>query len=366
MRGGGKMKRYWLFGLVSIMLSACSVDIGPRVTVNVTPAPVTLGTTDQQVFTASLSSGTATDFTWTVATGQGQLSPARGASVTYTAPDAVGDYDITVSAIGVEATNAVVKVSVLKKFLASTEPLAVINPVEGDKTLIAKQTKRFIVEIPAQLTQPLLYFELGTATADATAATLVLKNASQQVIAVSSNPRFFSKTATAQSSLEAQAISADVICRGPCVIVKNPGTGRYILEVTATKDMRFDLFAFDDIASDTLEPNDSVCKTAADNSNSSQFVGALETLDDVDCFQSAATVTNVTLSNANVLNPIIPVRAEIRRADNDELLATLNLTPGGPTSVGETRNFGVAVKVLVRGVDVAGPNETSRYTLTFQ
>jgi hypothetical protein len=316
------MKRYWFLGLLALVLTACSVEIAPRITVNVTPSPLTVGTGDSQVLTASLSSGTAEDFTWTIRTGDGTLSSLRGSSVTYIAPETVGEYTVTVSAVGVEATNAVVNISVLKKFLANTEPAVVINPNQADRTLTSGQTKRFIVEIPPQLTQPLLYFELGTAQTDAEAVTLVLKDSAQTVVATSSNPRFFSRTTSSQDALKAQGISVNVICRGACVIVKNPGAGKYFLELTATKDVSFDLFVFDDVFSDTLEPNDSVCKTSADNGNSSEFLGAIETLDDVDCFQSAPNVTNVTLSNAAVQNPVIPLRAEIRRADNDELIQT--------------------------------------------
>jgi hypothetical protein len=357
------MKRYWFLGFVALALSACGV-IEPSVNVNVTPPQVTLGTTDSQVLTASLNSGTADDFSWALRTGDGTLSSTRGSSVTYTAPDIVGDYSITVSAIGIEATSAVVAVSVLKKFLANTEAGTVINP--ADKIFTSGQTKRFIVEIPAQLTQPLLYFELGTADADDQAVTMVVKDASNNVIGASSNPRFFSRTASSLNQLEAQGISANVICRGACVIVKNPGAGRYFLELTATKDVTADLFVFDDSFTDTLEPNDSVCKTSADNGNSSEFDGAIETLDDVDCFQSATTNTSLILSNTDVQNPVIPLRAEIRRANNDELIKTIELTPGGTTSIVEPIPAGVAVKVLVRGVDRAGPSESSRYTLTFQ
>jgi hypothetical protein len=358
------MKRFCVL-LVASLLTACGV-ISPTPSVQVNPASATLGTGDAQPFTATLSSGTADDFTWTNRTdgSEGTLSATRGSTVTYTAPDTVGDYSFTVGALGVEARSAVVNVSVLRKLLGNPDPTVPVNGA-ADKTLAPGQTKRFIVEIPTQLTQSLLYFEIGTGDADDNAVTLVVKDASQTIVAASNNPRFFSRSSSG-NILEAQGISTNVICRGACVIVRNPGQSRYVLELTATKDVTFDLFAFDDPFTDTLEPNDSVCKTAADNGNTPVFEGAIETLDDVDCFQSAVNVTGVTLSNANILNPVIPLRAEIRRADNDELLTTLELTPGGATSVSETRNFGVAVKVLVRGIDRAGPNDTSRYTLSLQ
>jgi hypothetical protein len=355
------MKRFWLL-LVVGMLSACSVQLGPSVSVNVTPAPVTLGTGDSQVLTASLSSGEAQDFLWTLNSGGGILSPTRGKSVTYTAPEVVGDYDITVSAVGVEAKSAVATVNVLKKFIANSDPQVILNPDQGDKTLTSGVTKRYIVDVPTQLTQGLLYFELKTTSA----VTLTVKDKDQKVIATSNDPKFFSSASPASNVLSSQAIVASVTCRGPCVIVKNTGQSRYILELSASSDATYDLFIFDDPYSDGLEPNDSVCSTTATNNNSLSFDGAIETLDDVDCFQSPANVSSVTLSIADSPSTVVPLRAELRRADNDEIIRTLELTPGGATtSVIETRAFGVAVKVLVRGVGKAGPVNNSKYKVIF-
>jgi hypothetical protein len=353
------MKRL-LFLALGLLLTACGF-VGPRATVQVTPPSPIIGTGETQTLTASLSSGTAEDFTWTIRSGDGQLSSIRGSSVTYTAPDAVGEYTITVSALGVEATNAVVRINVLKKFIASNDASIVLNPTQPDRSLTSGQTKRFIVEIPPQLTEPHLVFELGTSDADDTAITMVVKNANQEVIGTSNNPRFFSRSAASASALEAQAITVTQICRGACVIIRNPqGAGRYFLELTSNRDISaFDLFLFDDPVGDGLEPNDTTCTQATTVPNST-FEGAIETLGDIDCFQTTANSPSITLSTTP--QQAITIQAQIRVVGTDELLGIITIEPGGQNQV-FTIDPPRPVKVLVTSLNQAGPNNSSRYGL---
>jgi PKD domain len=352
------MRRYWFLAVLTVLLSACGV-LAPTATVTVTPSPIILGTGDTQTLTASLSSGTAQDFTWTIKTGDGTLSSIRGSTITYTAPSNVGEYTITVSAVGVEATNAVVNISVLNKLLANPNASVAVNG--ADRTLISGQTKRFVVDIPSQppLGEPLLYFELGTAPADNTAVTLTVKDSNQSVVGVSNTPRFFTRSATTGSALEAQAITVNQICRGACVIIRNPGAGRYFLELTATKDVSFDLFVFDDPFTDNLEPNDSTCTQATTVPNST-FEGAIETLGDIDCYQTTVNVPSVTLSLT--ATTAIPIRAEVRAASNDELIQSVTITPGGQNQVVSVTPPR-PVKVIVTSPDRAGPSGSSKYGL---
>lgn len=356
------MKRLYLM-IVALLLTACSVSLGPSASVQVTPSPVTLGTGDSQVLTASLSSGTAEDFTWTLRSGEGTLSSTRGAAVTYTAPDALGDYDITVSAIGVEAKNAVVTASVLKKFTASNDPLVVLNPGTVDRTINVDETKRFIVDIPSSLAESLIYFELGTEDANDTAITMTLRNSAQQIIARSSSPRFFT-SASSSGILESQAIVVNVLCRGACIIIRNTSEDKYFIELTTSRNATYDLFVFDDRYSDSFEENDST-PTTDTSSPTPSFVGAIETLGDTDIFADPRNVSNVTLTIDS--STTIPITAEVRRASNDELIDTLTVTPGG-TLTDTYPGPGVPitptqVRVFVRGGNNAGPAGNSKYTL---
>lgn len=352
------MKRIYLMFVV-LLLSACDISIGPSTSVNVTPSPVTLGTGDSQVLTASLSSGTAQDFNWILRSGEGTLSSTKGTIVTYTAPDAIGDYDITVSAIGVEAKSAVVTASVLKKFTASNDPLVVLNPGAVDRTINVGETKRFIVDIPPSLTESLIYFELGTEDANDTAITMTLKNSSQQVVARSSSPRFFT-AASSSGLLEPQAaIVVDVTCRGACVIIRNTSEDKYFIELTTSRNATYDLFIFDDLYSDSFEENDST-PTTDTSSTTPSFVGAIETLGDTDIFTDPRNVSTVTLTIDS--STTIPITAEVRRVSNDELIDTLTVTPGG-TLTDTFTSTATAVKVFVRGGNNAGPAGNSKYTL---
>jgi hypothetical protein len=354
------MKRFWFLAALSLVLAGCGV-VGPSVNVVVTPSPITLGTGDAQVLTASLSSGTADDFLWTIKSdgSEGTLSSTRGTSVTYTAPATVGDYNITVSAVGVEARNAVVTANVLRKFTANDNPGVVLNPDVADRTINVGETKRFIVDIPSQLRENLIYFELGTDNANDTAITMTLKNASQQVIARSSSPRFFTNAST--SSLAAQAaIVVDVACRGACIIVRNTNEDRYFLELTTSRNATYDLFVFDDRYSDSFEENDSTPTTDV-SSPTPSFVGAIETLGDVDIFSDPRNVSSVSLSIDAAT--AIPITAEVRRASNDELLDTLTVTPNG-TLTDTYTGTATQVRVFVRGGNNAGPAGSSKYTLS--
>jgi hypothetical protein len=351
------MKRLLLMSTV-LLLSACDVSVGPSVRVTVTPSPVTLGTGDSQVLTASLSSGTADDFNWTLTSGEGTLSSTRGTTVTYTAPDTVGDYDITVNALGVEARGAVVTASVLKKFTASNDPLVVLNPGAADRTINVGETKRFIVDIPPSLTESLIYFELGTEDANDTAVTMTLKNSSQQVIARSTSPRFFT-AASSSGMLETQAIVTNVVCRGACVIIRNTSEDRYFIELTTSRNATYDLFVFDDRYSDSFEENDSTPTTDTSTTTPS-FVGAIETLGDTDIFTDPRNVSNVTLTIDSATT--IPITAEVRRVSNDELIDTLTVTPSGVLTDTFT-GTATAVRVFVRGGNNAGPAGNSKYTL---
>ncbi|MGL4609736.1 MAG: hypothetical protein ACRCYY_08645 [Trueperaceae bacterium] len=366
------MKRlYALFSLAGLfLLSACSVEIVPDTAVQVTPASATVGTGDTQPFTAALNTDTAEDFTWTLSTGSGQLSGLRGTNVTYTAPETVGEYTMTVSALGVEAKNAVVNISVLKKFLATTEPETVVNSNAADQTILAGETKRFIVNVPSELSEALLYFELGdaaignpdpTTPATNTGLTLTVKDEAQNVIAVSSGPTSFSRAGSAalKDSLEAQSITTSLQCRGACTILRNDGATRYFLEVTATTDANYLLYAFDDVSTDSLEPNDNTCTSATTLPNAT-FEGAIETLGDRDCFVTTVNSPSITL--AAKATTAIPIQAEIRAAANDELLTTIAVTPGGANQV-YTISPARPVKVIITSPDQAGPSGSSAYDL---
>jgi hypothetical protein len=354
------MRRLYLM-IVALLLTACNVSIGPSASVQVTPSPVTLGTGDSQVLTASLSSGTAEDFT--LRSGEGTLSSVRGTTVTYTAPGAVGDYDITVSAIGVEARNAVVIASVLKRFVASTEDTTVVNSNPADQTINAGETKRFIVAVPSELNEDLLYFELGAVDLDNPnndGLTLTVKDEEQNVIAVSNGPRFFSRTASSLQAVLEPQIVFPVTCRGACIILRNNDTARYFLEVEASSAASFALFAFDDRYSDDLEPNDSTCTPATTVPNAT-FQGAIETLGDIDCFQTTVNVPSITLSPTAQL--AIPIKAEIRAASNDEKLGEVTVTPGGGNVVFSVPSPARPIKVLVTSPNQAGPTQNSTYGL---
>lgn len=356
-------KSLFALSLLLSMLVIVGCPVVPGLpTITITPSSVTLGTGESQVFTASIADNPGAVFNWTVKSGQGTLSSSTGKSVTYTAPAAQGVYTISVDSLSA-AKAAVATITVASRLNAGGDSG---TPILNNGAIAAGETQRYIVNVPSSIigANDVLYFELQTMDN----VKLSLYDDNQNLIAQSNNPEFFSKSLSSSSALESQIVT-NVICRGPCVIVKK-NAGTYYLKLESTTAATYKLFVFPDIYADKTEPNDSAnCVNQAAllapaiTINPEPVEAAIETLDDVDCFTDSGAMKQVVLKT--IANTAIKLKAEIRDADTGTVLGTLS---AGPSENQETFTLTTArkLKVFVTGDDQAGPGANSRYTLDFQ
>jgi hypothetical protein len=360
------MKRFWLLGL-SIFLAGCSI-VSPAIPkVVVSPKDVILGRGEARELTASLESGTANDFNWSVKAGEGSFNntngtSAAGSKVTYTAPQNDGEYKITVSAVAVEATSAVTTVTVAEQATA-TLAFDVNNPLRSG-VVSPNGSKRYIVEAPASLTEPLLKFEVGTSQP----ITLKVFDANNQLLATSNDKTFFTKETgqAANQALEAQFLT--LRCDGPCVAIPRTG-GRYFVLIEAGNtqvNYRFD--AYDDVYSDDTEPANNDCVTSnAQQGPEGDFTqrGAIETLGDIDCFNTGRAVTSIKLRRLPDVK--LSLKAEITNLTTNKV-DVIELKQGDSvTEQGLTFAPAAPLKIVVTSSDGrAGPSLNSGYDIVFK
>ena len=342
------MKRIFLLvtGLV-LFLTACTVTV-TTVTVRVNPNSGLLGPGDSIVLTASLAPSGTTTFSWTAS--GGELSSTTGESVTYTAPNTAGVYTVTAtSSTGISGTSTL---TVAEAVSASPDPN---NPVLSNQNILAGQEDLFRVNVPSNLSGSAIYFE-----AQGEGLKITLFDASGNAIAESSSAAYFSKPGSA-SSLQTQAISVELTCRGPCVIIPN-NSGQYFLEVEASQSTSYNLYVFGDVYQDSVDEAGEDCsapgsslRTAAININ---VEGAIETLTDLDCVP-ASGASKVVLSTG--VSTTIEILADIYSSGS--LLATISAGPGEDTDTFESLSEG-NFEIIVRGNNQAAPAKGSKYTMT--
>jgi hypothetical protein len=293
----------------------------------------------------------------------------------------------------------------------ATEVTAVADPttaVRSGDSVAGNDPRYYVVNIPAALSQPLVYIELANVSGGE-AIVEVFTAARPRVSAIASrSPAWFGATdavlALADDELEAVDLEAQFVtinCRGPCVILDNVFAGEeasvYVrVNTTGTGTVRYDLHAFDDAYGDPGEPPVSDCQdfpslslqapssgavfepTGAGSPNpilepdsitvepepGFLYRGALETLDDIDCYVTAVGVNRVELTTA-ADNAGIFIRAEIFDAETNAPLDVIGVTPGDRVSAsGPLDNRPVKIRVYSSNRR-AGPSATSWYELGF-
>jgi len=346
------MKRFIPLFLLLVFVTACQVQVDV-VRVRISPSSVTLSPNESVTLTATvLNSAEVGTFNWTVTAGT--LSSTTGASIIYTAPPVGGQYKITASS-SLTPLSATTNISVI-------EPVTAIasadNAVITAESLNAFSKKIYRITVPNGLNQPLLYFELGTESSN---FSITLYDEDEDAIASSNSKTHFSEERFGSLALEPQAITSNVSCRGPCIIVKNTGD-TFFLEVESTIiGGNYDLFVFDDPYQDTAEPDDANCSSLALKSaaivTTIDTTAAIETIDDIDCFPFG-DVTNINVETL----ASTAIDLDIKIIVNDQLLDNQKIGSGEDAYnlVFQTPTSGT---IIITGDGEAGPSANSRYNV---
>jgi plastocyanin len=335
-----------------------NIKVVDLVSVVVTPSAVTVAPGDTVTLNASLDSAKDSSFTWD-STG-GTLSASAGKTVTFTAPNTLGISEVIVKSPDA-SRDGTANITVAPVQTANAQPE---TPILSGASIQAGQRQTYVIDLPSSIFdggQDLVYFELGTSSD----IKLSVFDANRDLIAVSNDPRFFTADGATTNIIEPQVIKP-VTCRGSCVILEKQ-TGRFYIELESDINASYDLFAYSDPNGDKSEPNDeSQCKSTAND------FFALETLGDVDCFNSDAAYNKVTITtfadgaaSAADDSTALEVEAKVFDRTSNELLATLKAGPGADsdslTISGPAKQF----KIVVRSSDGrAGPSANSRYGIT--
>ena len=363
------MRRLLFIAGLIFFITSCQVQVSVSVPeVEISPSSTVLATGAAQTFTATVTDSSGV-VTWTTDAPSGSLSATSGDQVIFTAPGTAGSYDLTASVSGTAATDTAT-ITVVASRTVGTDPNTALV---ADEDVSADDSNVYAINVPSGLSTDVVYFELANVSPSDADITLVLgQKASDGSVPVeyqSSDARFFSRpSSSAGSSLDTQGIAIDISCRGPCIILDYvPGT--YYVEVrnSGSSTASYDLFSFTDAYQDEGEPGNDDCgpvsSTGISIDPNDEDQGAIETIGDVDCYDSGGDVTSVTFAGGP--NLAFGLVATVYSADGATELASLSAAPGGsPESVTLTPARTVIVKVEA-AEDRAGPSQNSQYEVAF-
>ena len=253
-------------------------------------------------------------------------------------------------------------------------------PALADGTVTANAAAYYRVNVPDNVANededPLLYIEAVAETDEDEVPlplTVTVYNSARTALLASNNDAWFttaSELSTAAAAVLPQAIAVQANCLGPCVITANDDATFYVrVSTESPSPVAFELFAYDNAYGDSTEPENNDCGTLSASAiivspEKEGYVGALETLGDVDCFRSAAETTQVTLSTGQD-NVNIEIQARIFDADTNELLDVLRVSPANQTaSINLSGSTLVYARVSAQG-STAGPSNNSTYEIKF-
>ena len=350
--------------------------------VSISPETVTslvVGTT--QTFDANATPVGETTFEWSA--DRGDVGAGNTAQITYTAPSTPGEDTLSVTT-GTGATDTL-PLDILE---AQEDLEAVADPdtaLVTDITLAAGAVQNYIIQIPEGLSESLLYIELETDNSLTLSAGDYFStdpgSFSDENPAAGDDEEgtgFVNTQATTTQNINVQGIGAPRVCRGPCIILNNDATS-YPIAVTNTGDAAatFSLYAYDAEPVDSGEPENDNCSVdlgdlilldvpltpgAAD--------GAIETIDDVDCYEEESEErVSIIFSAPDTLS--IPLIAEIFNADEPGLPpTTIEIEPGrtafsdcGAADASERIVIAVRANDFVAGAELAGPSANTNYSL---
>lgn len=220
-------------------------------------------------------------------------------------------------------------------------------------------TRTFIV--PNDLQGDIIYFELDGTTNGSSINTagisiaskleLTLYDATGKAVRYSNNAKFFSDISNA-NSISTAGIVVDPkkdTCRGPCIIFEyDPatlisGNGQVKIKVknNNSSPVKYELFAFIAKYADSNEPNNHIgeCKNIVRSSNGVnpsgigidpknriEVNGAIETVEDVDCFTTNTVVSKVTIETGSENS--VGLKAVFRDKDTSVIIDTINVDAG--------------------------------------
>ena len=240
----------------------------------------------------------------------------------------------------------------------------------------SSNTEDFIqVNIPSGLSGDLVYFELL-----GTNLRLTLFNNAKQVSRESNSASFFGNPGfgLSSSSLNNEAITVNKICRGPCVIAEKIASSVTVFLKVEAKipgtSTSYDLYSYSDAYQDNEEPGNNDCGALSNSAIipipiDKEFEGALEAVEDIDCYESKGNITSIALQLPS--STTINVKAEIFTLSGNPhpnaSTNTLRVTAGN--TIKQILTISPAQAVIVKVTtdnSRAAPAGNSKYKLSFE
>lgn len=261
-----------------------------------------------------------------------------------------------------------------------------LQQLVGD-TLNSSNTEDYYkVNVPTSLNGNLIYF-----TVEGQNLELTLYDANKTAVRESDSPNFFGAIGSglSGSSLNNQAIVVEPksSCRGPCILIEKASGTVYLRVKVKSGSTNYKLYSFTGNHRDDSDPqNNPTIKNGqifCDNIKVSAIVtvptnkahtGAIETVEDVDCFRTKEKVNKVTLQTFSTTT----ITATAYVYLNTKLLGKIIAPPRGAATQNLTTNAIVTVPTnnIVTVIVVGGdPNKNekraavadkSKYKLTFE
>ena len=245
-------------------------------------------------------------------------------------------------------------------------------PALASDTVAANDAAYYRVNVPDEVSDPLLYLE-ATAEGDSTLTVTAYDSARRAFLASNDKAWFTSASGLATAATTdvlPQAVTVETVCLGPCVITENDENTFYVrVSTSSPTPVAFDLFAYDQTYGDSTEPANNDCGDLSTGAiivtpDEEGYVGALETLGDVDCFRSDVETTQVTLSTTSD-NANINIQARIYDANTNGLLDVIFVSPNSPTASADISGSRLVYARVSSPNSAAGPSNNSKYEISF-
>lgn len=287
--------------------------------------------------------------------------------------------DITIRTVASEVNKAFLDAkssSLTVRSGVGADKIVVASGTAGSTDLSAKYYKIAVRDIP----QDVVYFEASNEN-----VALTLYDSTGAPRRQSNSKKYFGKIGvglTSHAALESQSITVPTVCRGSCIIV-DKGEGVVYLRVAAKRNApsaSFKLYAFSDTYKDSTEPenqpkNNNACSFTLNSqgiviSPTTPHRGAIETVEDVDCFSSKVATNSVTLEAAP--NTTFNIKARLLDQNGNPLKvagtttdAVLTVGPNNRTRKATLTSSGRVLVEISSADGRAAPSANSQYILTF-
>lgn len=304
------MKHIFLLSVLTLVLSACSVEVitQPQAKVVVTPANPAVAPGGTVELKAALDNGSSAEFDWEVPVGS-SFDPLTTDTIRYKAPTAGGTYTVKATATNVNATAG--ETQVIVDILLSGEtknatvdpPGSAAPPTLVTSSLGAGSTNYWTINVPADVAASGKALFIDVFPRVDVPLQLTVYNADRTPFASSTSNRFFAPGETAFATPQVLAPAAIVpeqssTCLGACVI-QSAKPGILFVKVTnpQTTAVTYDLYAFvANFADDGEDANDQLNSAI---SLSTTQLGAIEELNDIDYYSVAVSGRTFTFSTAS-------------------------------------------------------------------